>query len=546
MTPPAPSDAASALAAAVLTQARRTPGATAVQDGTRTLDYAELDMLSARVTERLWARGVRPGHSVAVALPRSWQLICVMLGIRRAGATVVPLDRLSPPDRQHHILTDCGAVTVIRDDHGTPPGLRPGPLLDPLEPADPPAPADAAATGTATGFVFYTSGSTGRPKGVEVTDAGVLRLARPGYIRLWPGARYACLSNPAFDAISFEVWAPLLTGGTCVILDDTEVHSPSLLARTLRTRRIDTLFITVALFNAVVEKVPECFADASQVLIGGERLNVPLIRRWYDANPVSRTRLHNVYGPTEATTFALCHPIARDFSGVTIPIGTVLPGTGMLLHTADGPRAEPGTVAELLLSGEALARGYRNLPAQTRRSFVELPDEHGRPRRWYRTGDLVRQDADGLVTYVGRADRQVKVRGFRIEPGEVERQLLAHPAVRQAHVCTLRDPSDRNELLAFLVLGDDLGFDAYERHLTATLPSYMRPHRTHLVSELPLTANGKVDQAALVRGAGPAWTRTHGSEAPVGGRHRPVLELAEEILKTAGLRPEDRWTASGG
>ncbi|WP_217142964.1 non-ribosomal peptide synthetase [Streptomyces sp. AC627_RSS907] len=552
MTPPTPSAAPSALADAVLAQARRTPRATAVEDGTRTLDYAELDMLSARVAERLRARGVRPGHTVAVALPRSWQLICVMLGIRRAGAAVVPLDRLSPPDRQHHILTDCDAVTVIRDDDGTPAGLRPGPLLDPPQPADAPAPADGPSTAatpsndTGTGFVFYTSGSTGRPKGVEVTDAGVLRLAHPGYIRLWPGARYACLSNPAFDAISFEVWTPLLTGGTCVVLDDTDVHSPDRLARKLRTNRVDTLFITVALFNAVIDKVPGCFSDAAQVLIGGDRLNAPLIRRWYDANPASSTILHNAYGPTEATTFALCHPIPRDFRGDTIPIGTVLPGTGMLLRAENGSRAEPGAVAELLLSGEALARGYLNLPAQTERSFVELHDEHHRLRRWYRTGDLVRQDTEGLVTYVGRADRQVKVRGFRIEPGEVERQLLTHPAVRQTHVCPLRDPSDRNELLAFLVLGDDLDFDAYESHLAATLPAYMRPHRTHLVSALPLTANGKVDQAALLRSAGPAWTRTRKSEAPVSSRHQPVLELAQEILGTTGLRPDDRWIAHGG
>ncbi|WP_030191690.1 non-ribosomal peptide synthetase [Streptomyces violaceorubidus] len=553
MTLPSPSAAPSALADAVLAQARRTPGATAVEDGTRALDYAELDLLSARVAERLRARGVRPGHAVAVALPRSWQLICVMLGIRRAGAAVVPLDRLSPPERQHHILTDCGAVTVIRDDHGTPAGLRPGTLLDPPEPAGPPIPADGPPTlvpgnDTGTGFVFYTSGSTGRPKGVEITDTGVLRLARPGYIRLWPGARYACLSNPAFDAISFEIWTPLLTGGTCLVLDDAEVHSPDRLARTLRARRADTLFITAALFNAVVEKVPGCFADAAQVLVGGDRLNVPLIRHWYDANPASRTVLHNAYGPTEATTFALCHPIPRDFSGDTIPIGTVLSGTGMLLLDEGGRRAEPGDVAELLLSGQALARGYRNLPEQTARAFVELPDEHGRPGRWYRTGDLVRQDAEGLVSYVGRADRQVKVRGFRIEPGEVERQLLVHPAVRRAHVCTLRDPSGHNELLAFLVLGDDLGLDAYERHLAATLPTYMRPHRTHLVRELPLTANGKVDQAALVRDAGPAWTRarTGEREAPVGSRYRLVLELAQEILQVTGLRPDDRWIANGG
>ncbi|MGW3442617.1 amino acid adenylation domain-containing protein [Streptomyces sp. NPDC001076] len=539
-----------ALAEAVIAQAHRTPSAVAVEDGDRRLDYAELDLLSGRVAARLRERGVGAGQSVAVRLPRSWQLVCVMLGIRRAGATVVPLDRLSPPDRQRHILDDSGAVAVVHDgttEHadGIDAGLLLGPTAPPATTA-PPAPAPAPAGDGSTGFVFYTSGSTGRPKGVEVTDAGVLRLARSGWLDPRPGARFACLSNPAFDALSFEVWAPLLTGGVCVVLDDSEVHSPHRLAAVLRERRVDTLFITVALFNTVVDQVPGCFADADQVLVGGERLDPRAIRTWYDANPHSPTVLHNVYGPTEATTFALCHPIPRDFEGDSIPIGTALPGTALLLHTTDGRAAEDGEVAELLLSGPALARGYRNLPELTERCFVRLEDEDGTPRRWYRTGDLVRRDADGRVVYVGRADRQVKVRGFRIEPGEVEQRILALPAVRRAHVCTRRDTADRHELLAFLVLGDDLAFTDYERHLTAALPPYMRPHHTHLVTELPLTANGKVDQAALLRDAAAPWRGTRADRVAVSAEQRPVLEIAEEILAVGGLRPDDRWIPSGG
>ncbi|MER5433478.1 amino acid adenylation domain-containing protein [Streptomyces sp. NPDC002588] len=549
--PPAPT----ALADAVLDQARRTPSAPAVEDGGRLLDYTELEQASGRVAARLRAGGVRPGHAVAVCLPRSWQLVCVMLGIRRAGATVVPLDRLSPPDRQRHILDDSGAVAVVHDrEH--PPHLPAhlaawdtGLLLSADEPTDrpgPPAVTSGHPEDAATGFVFYTSGSTGRPKGVEVTDEGVLRLARPGYLDIRPGARYACLSNPAFDALSFEVWVPLLTGGVCVVLDDTQVHSPDRLAEALGEHRVATLFITAALFNAVVEQVPGCFATTEQVLIGGEQLNAHIVRRWYAANPASRTVLHNVYGPTEATTFALCHPVPRDFDGDTVPIGTALPGTAVLLRTEDGRTAEPGEIAELLLSGPALARGYRNLPAQTERSFVRLPHEDGGERRWYRTGDLVRRDAEGRVTYVGRADRQVKVRGYRIEPGEVERQILARPAVRQAYVCTRRDDAGRSELLAFLVLGDDLSFDAYDRHLTAALPPYMRPHHTYLVPELPRNANGKVDRAALLRGAGAPWRGTHEHDAHADADQRPVLEIAEDILAVGGLRPDDRWIPSGG
>ncbi|MEV0736659.1 amino acid adenylation domain-containing protein [Streptomyces sp. NPDC050549] len=551
---PAPLDAAPArsasLAETVLAQARRTPSAPAVEDGGRVLDYTELVRASGLVAARLRAAGVRPGHAVAVHLPRSWQLVCVMLGIRRAGATVVPLDRLSPPGRQRHILDDSGAVAVV---HGGGPQL-PAHLtvldVDLLLGGDGtglPAVSEEHPGDAATGFVFYTSGSTGHPKGVEVTDEGVLRLARDGYLDLRPGTRFACLANPAFDALSFEVWVPLLTGGVCVVLDDSQVHSAPGLAGALVERRVDTLFITTALFNAVVEQVPDCFATLGQVLVGGEQLNTRIVRRWYETNPSARTVLHNVYGPTEATTFALCHPIPRCFAGDTIPIGTPLPGTGLLLRTEDDRTAEPGEVAELWLSGPALARGYRNLPERTAHSFVRLPNERAAQGRWYRTGDLVRQDSEGRITYVGRADRQVKVRGFRIEPGEVERQILAQPTVRQAYVCTRRDAEDRNELLAFLVLGDELSYDTYDRHLAATLPSYMRPHHTHLVAELPRNANGKVDREALLRDARTPWRGTpEGDTPPVSAGQRRVLEVAEDILSVNGLRPGDRWAASGG
>ncbi|MFD8816413.1 AMP-binding protein, partial [Streptomyces sp. NPDC059627] len=265
--------------------ARPPPGAAPERPGPRGLDYAELDLLSGLVAERLRERGVGAGQSVAVCLPRSWQLVCVMLGIRRAGATVVPLDRLSPPDRQRHILDDSGAVAVVHDGttehaHGIDADLLLGPTAPPVAAASlvtaaspAPATAPAPAGDGATAFVFYTSGSTGRPKGVEVTDAGVLRLARPGWLDPRPGARFACLSNPAFDALSFEVWAPLLTGGVCVVVDDSEVHSPHRFAAVLRERRVDTVFITVALFNTVVDKVPGCFAAADKLHLGGERLD---------------------------------------------------------------------------------------------------------------------------------------------------------------------------------------------------------------------------------------------------------------------------------
>ncbi|MFD9787705.1 amino acid adenylation domain-containing protein [[Kitasatospora] papulosa] len=554
--PPNPS-----LAEAVLARARHTPGAPAVEDGAVVIDYAGLDRLSGRVASALRAAGVRPGQAVAVCLPRSWQLVCVMLGIRRAGATVVPLDRLSPDRRRRHVLDDSGAVAAVHraaDGIDLPDSL---PALDAdLLMAGEDEPADASPPDeprqdpvSEAAFVFYTSGTTGLPKGVEVTDAGVRRLAGARYVTQGRSSRFGCLSNPAFDALSFEVWTPLLTGGVCVVLHDEVVQSPPLFATALRDLRIDTMFITVSLFNTVVAAVPDCFTTVGRVLIGGEQLNAHVVRRWYENNPDSGTVLFNAYGPTEATTFALCHPVPREFTGDAVPIGTALPGTGLLLRTSDGRVAEPGETAELLLTGDALALGYRNLPEETERRFVLLPRENGGEERWYRTGDLVRSDDEGRLTHLGRADRQVKVRGFRIEPGEVERNLLAHPAVCQAHVCTRREDADQHELLAFLVLEggvpeDELSYEAYERHLADTLPAYMRPHRTHLVERIPLSANGKTDEAALfgTADAQEPWRGGHRDDQVATAAQREILDLAADVLGIAGLRPSDRLTASGG
>ncbi|MFI1412212.1 amino acid adenylation domain-containing protein [Streptomyces sp. NPDC020707] len=552
------------LAEAVLAQARLTPDALALADGDHRLDYAALDRASLRVARGLRARGIDAGQAVAVRLPRSWQLVCVMLGIRRAGATVVPLDAQSPAERRRHILDDSAAVALVHDgtDDGTgdgTPGEGSGFLLavDDLL-ADLPAKDTGTspgagsldrvtpATDAATSFLFYTSGTTGRPKGVEVKDAGIMRLADPGFLSPTAGRRYASISNPAFDALSYEVWVPLLTGGTCVVLNDEQVQNPHLLAETLRRERIDALFVTSALFNAVTAGVPHCFDSVAQVLIGGEQLNTTRVKRWYRDNPGSATRLVNVYGPTESATFALHHPVPRDFDGDTVPVGRPLPATDAVL-VADGPRtAGTDEIGELYLSGAGLATGYRNLPEETAHRFVPLPWHDAGRAVWYRTGDLARRDATGLLTFVGRADRQVKVRGFRVEPGEVEQRLGAHPAVRQVRVCTLRDVDGAHELLAYLVLGAELTYEEYERHLTAALPPYMRPHRTHLVDALPRNANGKVDDAALLGSQTPAWRRVSGAAVEVTDAQREVLELAGSVLGVPGLRPDDRWIPHGG
>ena len=514
-------------------RALRNPDAVAVSDGSRLITYAQLDAGAAAVAESLSRKGVRPGDAVAIGLPRSAELVLVMLGVLRLGGQVVPLDRQSPPARRDVILADAGAAAVVHDGLPGLPPLTPAELLAGTAEAGLPAePAPAS-------FLFYTSGTTGRPKGVEVRDAGVLRLAEPGW--LGPGSRFACLANPAFDAISFEVWVPLLTGGTCVVLDDETVRDPRAFADALVRERVDTMFVTATLFNAVAETVPDSFATVRQVLIGGEQLNAPLIRRWYQANPDAPTRLQNGYGPTETTTFALSHPIPRDFDGDVVPIGRPLPGTGAVAVTPDERVAEEGEVAELYLSGAGVATGYRGLPAETGQRFVRLPWLDEGRARFYRTGDLVRVLPDGRFAYAGRTDRQVKVRGFRIEPGELEQRLLAHPAIRQVHVAVRRAATA--ELLAFVV-ASDLSYDDFEAHLSTTVPPYMRPHHVFRVDELPRNANGKVDEAALLAAGFSPWRPDSGGEATPW--QREVLDVVEEVLGIPDARPGDTWLRSGG
>ncbi|KDN21968.1 AMP-binding protein [Amycolatopsis rifamycinica] len=519
-------------------RALRHPDALAVSDGARRLTYAELNAGAAAVAEALSRRGIRPGDAVAVALARSAELVQVMLGVLRLGGQVVPLDRQSPPARRDGILADAGAAVVVHDGLPGLPPLSPAELL--AEPAAVGVPAEPAPAS----FLFSTSGTTGRPKGVEVRDAGVLRLAEPGWLDI--GTRFACLANPAFDAISFEVWVPLLTGGTCVILDDDTAGDPRAFADALVRERIDTMFVTATLFNAVAETVPGSFATVRRVVIGGEQLNAPLIRRWYRANPDAPTRLQNGYGPTETTTFALSYAIPRGFDGDVVPIGRPLPGTGAVaVVKTDEPPDErvalEGEVAELYLSGAGVALGYRGLPAETGQRFVRLPwFDEGRAR-FYRTGDLVRVLPGGRYAYVGRTDRQVKVRGFRIEPGELEQRLLAHPGIRQVHVAVRRAATA--ELLAFVV-ADELSFDSFEAHLAGTVPAYMRPHHVFRVGELPRNPNGKVDETALLAGGFPPWRPDTGGEATPW--EREVLAVVTQTLGVPDLRPGDTWLRSGG
>nr|WP_236197277.1 non-ribosomal peptide synthetase [Pseudomonas glycinae] len=526
------------------------PQAPAVIDQSLTLTYAQLASASERIARGLLARGVEPGQSLALCMPRCWQWLAAIIGALKVGAVVVPLDRASPRQRRELMLADAACVGLITLDEEP---LWSASLWQTSVEAlldQPDAPAQALAEDFAeVMFLFYTSGTTGTPKAVEVGERGLLRLAHTnGYIEIRPTDRFACLSNPAFDACSFELWAPLLNGGCCVMIADEDVLDARRLADVLERTQVDNLFMTVSLFNTLIAEWPSCFSSVRQVLIGGEQISAAAVRGWYRANPESRCRIFNVYGPTECTTFALCWPISRDFAADSAPIGRPLPDTGVLVLDEQQRPVPAGEVGELYLSGSGVARGYRNRPEETARQFVRLLDLDGGAQVHYRTGDLVRRNAEGLIEYLGRVDRQVKIRGFRIEPGEVEQRMLEYPGVAQVYVCTRRQAAEDHQLLAFIVPRGDLDYHAFENHLRAQLAPYMRPHQLFLLERLPLTANGKIDRDGLLAQGLSPWHPVLAAtdNESVSPALDWLLSQARSLLGQPALSGQDDWLGSGG
>lgn len=500
------------------------PDGVAVADGDMVLTYAALAARVDRCADGLVAQGVAPGDRVGLLLPRSWQLVVATLALMKCGAVAVPLDKDSPAARLDPMIAAAGCELVIGVD-GAHCDLatiiavgQDAPFTAKLRKKDDPA------------FIFFTSGSTGTPKAVLVPERGVLRLAQDGYIPFGPGMRFGSISNPSFDAINFDIWAPLLTGGTCVIIPQDVATDFHALAEVLRVERVETIFLTVALFNAIVADVPQCFDNARTVLIGGERINTPTVLQWYEQNPDSPCTIHNVYGPTECATFSLSYPIPRDEVRADAPIGHPLPGTELHIDSA----------GELWIGGDAVALGYDGQPELTGAAFV---DHNG--ARFYRTGDLVTQNADGTINYAGRLGRQVKVRGFRVEPGEIESVIGTHPEVAQAYVSAVRPADGPVQLHAYLRFRDAVTYDAFRDFLRDRLPSYMMPHRLFVMDSLPMTANGKVDQVALTALDLKPW-RPARADAPVAPTVAPLLRIAAEVLDQDGLTPEDSFLDSGG
>jgi len=535
--------------------------------GSDQVTFSELDRRAAKVARLLSTAGVGRGDRVALLLDRSAELVAAALGIVRVGGAYVPLDPGYPEERLRYMLEDSGSrvvvtgaatvrslpalarLTVVPVGAGT--EAAPG-GTDDLVPAA--GIAGAPIGGDDLAYVIYTSGSTGRPKGVEVPQRGVVRLVLENdHTDTGPETTILHMSSVSFDAAVMEMWGPLLTGGRMVVHPPGPA-APDELAETLARQRVTSLFLTTALFNQVVEQVPAAFLGLSQLNTGGEKASPEHFARALEAAP--RLRLRNLYGPTENTAYSTHHPVLQAPDGdKAVPIGRPIANSSAYVVDARLGPVPIGVVGELLVGGDGLARGYAGRPALSAERFVPDPfggrsSENRGGGRLYRTGDLVRWLADGTLEFVGRNDGQVKVRGFRIEPGEIERALAGHPRVAEALV-TVWDARGRQDLVAYLVpvAGDDgAGLDAGELrgHLLRHLPEFMVPQAFMLLDRFPLTANGKVDRQAL-----PAPERHLGSGRGECVEPRTPLEqeiagIWEDVLGVKGVGVRDDFFELGG
>ncbi|MCF3184427.1 amino acid adenylation domain-containing protein [Streptomyces polychromogenes] len=527
------------------------PGRPAVRCAGRETTYGELDAQADRIAGRLRALGVRPGESVAVLMDRSADLVATCLGILKAGAAYLPLDARAPHARTEAVLTAAGAAVLVTDvPDGEPVPAGPRHVLRP----DGRSAAEAGTAGPsgpdghpdALAYLMYTSGSTGTPKGVAVSHREVVALATD---RRWRGGaheRVLFRSPHAFDASTYELWVPLLNGGLVVVVPPGELDVDAL-ARLMAEEEVTGTFLTATLFNVLADRCLPALGTLHEVMTGGEAASPSMVRRVREACP--RTTVTNAYGPTETTTFAATFAVGpgQEAPAGQVPIGRPLDGTR--LHVLDERLGlvPPGVTGELYIAGAGLAQGYLGRPGLTAERFVACP--YGPPgSRMYRTGDLARWSADGQVEYLGRADRQVKIRGLRIEPAEIEHVLAGHPAVGQAAV-TVVDTAAGPALAGYAVPAEGTpapGPGELREHLRARLPDYMVPATLTLLDAFPVTANGKTDLAALPA-PDPATAGTAGAhQEPRTDDERALCAIWEQVLGAAPIGVHDSFFDLGG
>jgi amino acid adenylation domain-containing protein len=536
-------------------QAGRTPDAVALIADGETLSYGGLNRRANQLAHRLIALGVQPDDRVALCAGRSIERIVAQLAILKAGSAWLSLDPDYPDDRLAFMLEDAqpAALLTFSALAGRLGTAVPVLLLDrPARSAEAQAEVNPDVSGPTArhlACVYYTSGSTGRPKGVMVEHRSVVNLVLnvPADAVVDPDDCVAHCANTAFDAATWEVWAALLNGARLCIISQDVLLNPARFRDRIIERKITTLWLTVGLFNEVLEDLMPALGRLRCLMIGGDVLDAGKIRRLLNADTSPRW-LMNGYGPTETTTFASVHHItALEEGAASVPIGRPIANARVYLLDRRGQPVPRGVPGELYVGGAGVARGYLNRPELTAERFLADPFSDEPDARMYRTGDLARWLPGGALEFLGRNDSQIKLRGFRIEPGEIEAALMRCDDVREAVVAVREDVSGDRRLVAYLLAHDGAGLApaALRRQLAGKLPDYMLPAAFVTLDSFPLTPNGKLDRAALPAPDGSAVAERAYS-APQGEVEEALAGVWQELLGLERVGRDDNFFELGG
>jgi amino acid adenylation domain-containing protein len=510
-------------------QAQRTPEAVAVVFEDTELTYAELDARADRLARTLAEQGIGPESVVAVVLDRGVELIVALLGVLKAGAAYLPIDPGYPAERVALLLEDAAPALVLDDPRTVAAWSVP----------DGGGRVDRALHGGSAAYVIYTSGSTGRPKGVLVSQRSIVnRLVwmRDRY-RMGPGDRILQKTPTVFDVSVWELFGPLIAGAALVLARPGGHRDPAYVADLIRAQRVSVLHFVPSMLDAfLAEPSSAPLPSLRLVVCSGEALSAGTQASFHAA--FGEVELHNLYGPTEAAVDVTAWRCAPGADGGPVPIGGPVANTRVYVLDDRLAPAAPGVAGELYLAGVQLARGYVSRAGLTGERFVACP--FGSGERMYRTGDLARWTIDGRLVFLGRVDDQVKVRGFRIEPGEIEAVLLASPEVAQAAVVAREDTPGDQRLVAYVVTTADPG--ALHELVAQRLPDYMVPAAFVALPELPLTVNGKLDRRAL-----PAPEYAAGSgRGPATVPEELLCAAFADVLGLESVGVEDSFFALGG
>jgi amino acid adenylation domain-containing protein len=531
-------------------QASRQPNALAVVYGEKQISYGELNRRANQLAHYLRAHGVGLEIRVGVLMERSANWIVALLGILKAGGVYVPLDGSYPAGRLRFMVEDA-EIRLLLTQSGQP-RIEASEVVfldqdwEWLESESTENPENVTQAEDLA-YLMYTSGSTGQPKGVGVPHRAINRLVRnTNYVKFDESDRVAQISNASFDAATFEIWGALLNGSRVVVLEKETALSPKELKKQLVEHEISAMFLTTALFNQTALSRPEIFASLKYMIFGGDTADPRAVHRVLgEGRP---EHLVNAYGPTENTTFTTWYDAQEsDIGARMIPIGQPLSNTEVWVLDQQSRMVPVGVPGELCIGGDGLARGYIRRPELTAEKFVPHPYSRNAGARLYRTGDLVRYREDGNIEFLKRMDQQVKVRGFRVELGEIESTLNQYRAVMESIVVDRKDSSGDIRLIAYFVAEDGVEPTSLEllTFLQEKLPSYMLPSAFMAIKEIPLTPNGKVDRRAL-----PAPEQievsTAGFIAPRTEMEQLVAEIWCEILGITQVGADSNFFDLGG